>query len=417
MTDHVATPTTHAAALRVHHVITRLIVGGAQENTVSSVLGLRLKPDLEVRLISGPTFGPEGSIEPQVSAIPGLFTLVPPLVRPVHPLLDLRALVTLRRIFRAERPQIVHTHSGKAGIVGRLAARLARVPVVIHTIHGPSFGPFQGAPANFAFRHAEQAAAAWTTHFVVVANAMTRQYLAAGVGREDQFTRVFSGFDLDPFLAAQPNPAIRAQLGLGPEHLVVGKIARLVPLKGHEDLISAAEGIARDLPNLRFLLVGDGPLRARFEADIAARNLSRHFVFTGLVPPSRIPELVGAMDLLIHLSRREGLPRALPQALAAGKPVIAYDCDGANEVCINGRTGYLVAPGNLTALRDRIRLLGTDPRLRAELGGHGREMVRECFPVQRMVDDLHRLYQRLAGRPSHGTSGTPSPFAPRTGAP
>ncbi len=412
MKDPASTPRPSAVPLRVLHVITRLIVGGAQENTVSSVIGLRLKPGLDVHLISGPTHGPEGTLEPVVQAVPGLLSIVPSLVRPVQPLQDLRALGALRRLFATERPDVVHTHSGKAGILGRIAARLAHVPVVIHTVHGPSFGPFQGNLANFSFRGAERFAARFTTHFVVVANAMTRQYLAAGIGRAEMFTRVFSGFDLDPFLSARPDAAIRAQLGLEPGHLVVGKIARLVPLKGHDDLLAAASGIVREVPQIRFLLVGDGPLRARFEAEVAARGLTQHFVFTGLVPPSRIPGLVGAMDLLIHLSRREGLPRALPQALAAGRPVIAYDCDGANEVCINGRTGFLVAQGNLTALRDRVRILGTDARLRKEFGQHGQAMVRECFPTQKMVDDLHALYLRLMA--NRATASQPSPFSPRS---
>ncbi|MDP1602012.1 MAG: glycosyltransferase family 4 protein, partial [Legionella sp.] len=343
------------------------IVGGAQENTAASVLGLRQKPDLELRLLSGPTTGPEGSLEPLFDPFPGLLQIVPGLVRPIRPLTDFRTLATLTRIFRAERPDIVHTHSGKAGVLGRLAARLAATPVVIHTIHGPSFGPFQGGIANATLSAAERLAGRCTHHFVVVAHAMTRQYLAAGIGRPAQFTRIFSGFDLAPFLEPPPAAATRARFGFEPGHLVVGKIARLVDLKGHADLLAAAPELIRDLPQLRFFLVGDGPLRARFEAEIARLGLSRFFVFAGLLPPDNIPGALAAMDLLIHLSRREGLPRALPQALAAGRPVVAYDCDGANEVCLNGRTGYLVPPGNLTALRERIRLLAADPQLREEL--------------------------------------------------
>lgn len=395
--------------MRVVHVITRLIVGGAQQNTLDSVLGLRRLPDVSVHLISGPTHGPEGSLEPLARTVPEEFSIVPSLVRPVHPLQDFRALRTLTHLLRSERPDIVHTHSGKAGVLGRLAARRARIPIVVHTIHGPSFGPFQGAAANFVFRNAERLAAHCTTHFVVVAHAMTRQYLAAGIGTPDRFTRVFSGFDLAPFLDAQPDPTLRAQLGLAPEHLVVGKIARLVPLKGHEDLVAAAAKVCRDLPQLRFLLVGDGPLRAPLQAAIEAHGLARHFVFAGLVPPDRIPAMVGVMDCLIHLSRREGLPRALPQALAAARPVIAYDSDGANEVCVNGRTGFLVPIGNLTALRERIRLLASDPRLRAELGRQGRDLVRDSFTTERMVADLHALYRKLSEQRSSRFG--PSPFA------
>lgn len=384
--------------MRVTHVITRLVVGGAQENTIASVLGLREKPGLEVRLISGPTTGPEGSLEPLVTAVPGLFTRLPVLVRPIRPWADLRAWRALTRMFHAQRPDLVHTHSGKAGILGRLAARRAGVPCVVHTIHGPSFGPFQGALANALFTAAERHAGRVTDHFVVVANAMTRQYLAAGIGRPEQYTRVFSGFDLDPFLRAVNDPARRRRLGLAVDDFVIGKIARLCELKGHDDLIASAPAIVARVPRAKFLLVGDGAWRGRLEAAIARRGLGRRFVFTGLVPPAEIPALVGVMDVLAHLSRREGLPRALPQALAAGRPVVAYDCDGAGEVCLDGRTGFLVPSGDLDAFATRVAALAEDAALRTRLGEAGRALVRGQFTIEAMVDGLHALYLRLLNR-------------------
>jgi glycosyltransferase involved in cell wall biosynthesis len=381
--------------MRVTHVITRLIVGGAQENTVASVLGLRRKPGMEVNLISGPSEGPEGSMEHCFAACPDALRIVPELVRPVRPWKDWLALRRLTSLFASEQPRLVHTHSGKAGVLGRLAAARAGVPLIVHTIHGPSFGGFQGALPNTLFRAAERRAAKVTTHFVVVADAMKAQYLAADIGRPDQYTRVFSGFALEPFLAATNDPQLRRQLGLAPDDIVVGKIARLFPLKGHNDLLAIAPELVRTCPKLKFLLVGDGKWRERFDRRIRALGLQKHFVLTGLVQPERVPALVGVMDLLTHLSSREGLPRALPQALAAGRPVIAYDCDGAGEVCLDNETGFLVQPGDLAGLRQRLLQLAEDPNLRRKLGEHGREFVRERFPVQRMVDDLHALYLRL----------------------
>src|SRR6266699_5797900 len=180
--------------MRVIHVITRLVIGGAQENTIATVLGLRQKPGFETHLDSGPATGPEGSLEPLVANTPGLLTIVPELVRSVHPWKDPLALRKLIRLFRSGHPDIIHTHSGKAGILGRLAAARAGVPVIVHTIHGPSFGPFQGILSNALFRAAERRAGRKTTHFVVVADAMKTQYLAAGIGRPEQYTRIFSGF-------------------------------------------------------------------------------------------------------------------------------------------------------------------------------------------------------------------------------
>ncbi|MEP6663706.1 MAG: glycosyltransferase, partial [Verrucomicrobiota bacterium] len=215
--------------MRVSHVITRLIVGGAQENTVSTVLGLQSRPDVQVDLISGPTNESEGSLESFFTKEHSL-QIVPELVRRIHPASDWKALQKLTAIFEKTKPGIVHTHSGKAGILGRIAAHRAGIPVIIHTIHGPSFGSFQTAPANFIFRAAEKYAARFTTHFISVADAMTEQYLAAGIGRPQDYTRIFSGFNMEPFLLAQNDPVFREKLGLAPDDFVVGKIARLVEL-------------------------------------------------------------------------------------------------------------------------------------------------------------------------------------------
>jgi glycosyltransferase involved in cell wall biosynthesis len=382
--------------MRVTHVITRLIVGGAQENTIASVLGLRRISGLEVDLVSGPTIGPEGSLSSSFAQIPKALTIIPQIVRPVHPWKDFHALRQLTSLFRARRPDLVHTHSGKAGVLGRLAAARAGVPIIVHTIHGPSFGAFQGRFANAFFRRAEQHAARVTTHFVSVADAMTQQYLDAGIGRPEQFTRIFSGFPLGPYLAAQNDLALRARYGLSPDDVVIGKIARLFPLKGHDALFAIAPALVAACPQIRFLLVGDGVWRARFEQRARASGLQNHFIFTGLVPPDKIPSLLGIMDLLVHLSEREGLPRALPQALAAARPVVAFDCDGAREACRDGETGFLVRPGHLNGLTERLLLLARDGKLRAELAARGREYVRANFAVELMIANLQRLYVKLA---------------------
>jgi glycosyltransferase involved in cell wall biosynthesis len=233
---------------------------------------------------------------------------------------------------------------------------------------------------------------------------MTRQYLAAGIGHPDQYTRIVSGFNLTPFLATDDppltGPSTRAQLGLAPGDLVVGKVARLVPLKGHDELVAAAPDILRILPQPPIPPRRRRPARPALEAAIARTNLGRHFVFTGLVPPDRDPRLRRVMDMLVHLSRREGLARALPQALAAGRPVVAYDCDGANEVCLNGRTGYLIPVGNQAALRERIRILAADPRLR---------QVRQARPRIGPGQLLGRTHDRRPRGPLPPTRPRPPP--------
>ena len=376
--------------MRVTHIITRLIIGGAQENTIATVLGLAKKPGVDVDLIAGTTTGPEGSLENLIDK--NRLTIVPELVRSVHPLKDWKTLMRLTEILRATRPQIVHTHSGKAGILGRLAARRAHVPIIIHTIHGPSFGGFQGRMANLIFKTAERIAAKSTTHFISVAQAMTHQYLAARISTPQQYTRIFSGFPLEPFLAAKNDPDLRAELGIKPDDFVVGKIARLFTLKGHDDLLDIAPRLVKKHPQIKFLLIGGGPWRERLQNRAREAELENIFIFTGLIPPAQIPRTIGIMDALVHLSRREGLPRALSQSLAAARPVIAYDCDGAGEVCRNGGTGFLIPPGDLTLLKQRLIQLAADAHLRLTLGQNGQAFVKENFSAAAMVDTIYDLY-------------------------
>jgi len=383
--------------MRVTHIITRLIIGGAQENTLATLAGLRQK-GLEVNLISGPALGPEGSLEDQARKIPHLLTVIPQLVRPVHPLKDFVALRKLEKTLRDQKPDLVHTHSGKAGILGRLAAKRAGVSTIIHHIHGPSFGNFQGALANFAFTAAERHAGRVTDHFFCSATAMTRRYLAAGIGRPEQYTRIYSGFDLQPFLKATNDPALRRSLGLNEDHFVIGKIGRLYHLKGHVDAINAFARLAPQAPKARLLLVGDGILRSDLEVQVRALGLTGKVVFAGLVSPPEVPGYIGIMDCVVHLSYREALSRVLPQALAAGKPVIAYDFDGADEICLENQTGFLVHTGDIASAAQRLFQFAAEPALRVKLGETGREFVRENFSIEKMVDDQYAVYLQVMAR-------------------
>jgi glycosyltransferase involved in cell wall biosynthesis len=237
-----------------------------------------------------------------------------------------------------------------------------------------------------------------TTHFVSVAQAMTRQYLAAGIGRPEEYSCILSGFTLGPFLEARNEPALRRQLQIDANDIVVGKVSRLFKLKGHDDLLAAAPAVLRRCPRVKFLLIGDGAWRERLQRRAESLGLQKHFIFTGLVAPEEIPRYFGIMDVLVHLSRREGLARALPQALAAGRPVVAYDCDGANEVCLPGETGFLVRPGDLDTLAERLVQLAGDADLRERMGKRGRELIRQSFSIETMVEKLCTLYCELSAR-------------------
>ena len=390
---------------RVAHVITRLVVGGAQENTIASAVGLQAKGDWDVSLISGPTLGPEGSLEDRMPGTGVDFHVATGLVRNVSPADEARAFVWLWRHFREQSPTIVHTHSAKAGILGRLAARMARVPIIIHSLHGPSFGDFQGAAANVLYKNAERLAGRVTDHYISVADAMSQRHLSAGIGNPEDYTRVFSGFDIDPYLRLSPEPQGRERWGLGKDDFVIAKVARMFQLKGHDDLFDIAPDLVRRIPNAKFLLIGGGEWEAKFRQRAQDLDLEDRFVFTGLVPPESIPELLGASDVLVHLSYREGLPRALPQAMAAARPMVAYDNDGAPEVCRPGETGELAPCGDaLSALEGLCRIAADRPRARA-MGVAGREFVRERFSITNLVDQQNAVYRQLLQR--KGISPTP----------
>jgi glycosyltransferase involved in cell wall biosynthesis len=382
--------------MRIAHVITRLILGGAQENTLLSCEDLlRIHGD-DVLLVTGPPLGPEGSLLERAHQNGVPVEILPALRREIHPLRDWQSYFQIKRAIRSFQPEVVHTHSGKAGLLGRTAAHALGVPAIVHTVHGAPFHPYQGRGARAVFRACEGFAAKRCDALVSVADAMTDLMVDAGVAPRSKFTTVYSGMEVEPFLAANEHRAeTRAALGYRDEHVVVGKVARLFHLKGHEYLVRAAQQAVQAQPNLRFLLVGDGILGDVIRQQVREAGLSDHFQFTGLVPPQRIPALLGATDVVVHTSLREGLARVLPQALIAGKPVISYDVDGAREVVITEETGILLPPKAVEELSAALVRLAADPALRARLGAEGRRRFTEQFRHEHMSRQLRDLYERV----------------------
>jgi glycosyltransferase involved in cell wall biosynthesis len=382
--------------MRIVHIITRMIVGGAQENTLYNCLDLIETYGDEVVLLTGPTDGPEGRLLEQGRAGGLQVITIPSLRRALHPLRDLQAYRSLREAIRRLQPEVVHTHSAKAGILGRAAAWKEKVPAVVHTVHGAPFYPYQAWPIRRFYQACEAWAAARCHHLIAVAEAMADLMVEAGVCPRGKISTIYSGMEVEPFLQADEHRlAMRARLGLEDKHIVVGKVARLFELKGHEYLIEAAARTVAIQPNLRFLLVGDGGLRPRLEEQVRRLGLERFFVFAGLVPPAEIPAYLSAMDMLVHCSLREGLARALPQALLAGKPVISFDIDGAREVCLDQRTGYLLPPKSITGLERAMVELANDPARRCEWGRAGQQLFAERFRHQNMTAQIRQLYQGL----------------------
>ncbi len=395
-----------ADSIRIMHISTRLILGGSQENTVLSCEG---QADLghTVSLVYGPIYGPEGSLLERVKQHGGIETIqTPNLVRDLSLVRDVRCYFDLKRIIADWKPDIVHTHSSKAGILGRLAAWKMRVPCVVHTIHGLAFHPYQTKWRNAIYIASERFAARRCHRIVCVADAMRDQALAARIGRHDQYVTVHSGIETEPFVQPEHSPqAMRTELGLAEDDFVLGTIARLAELKGHDDLLDALSPMMHTHPNIKLLWVGDGWWRDRLMKRTQRLGLESQVVLTGLVEPQRIPACLAAMNVLVHPSYREGLPRAVPQALLSGVPTIVYDVDGAKEVCIDGEVGRLVPPGDLTALRDAVQWMMDHPKERQEMGQRGRERCEDRFGAARMVKKLETIYAQVLAQRSDDRAG------------
>jgi glycosyltransferase involved in cell wall biosynthesis len=386
--------------VKIVHIITRLIVGGAQENTLLSCEGQhRLGHD--VTLITGPSLGPEGSLMDRALAGGYSVRVVNPMRRAIRPLADYLTYRQLIRLIREIKPDIVHTHSSKAGIIGRWAAHSAGAPAIVHTIHGLAFTASTYGVVNGMYKRLERQAAPITTRIVCVADAMRDQSLAEGIGTRSQYVTIHSGMETGPFLAPPASrEQVRKRLGLDDDAIVVGTIGRLFHLKGHEDLLGLAPGLSVRHPKLRFLWIGNGALRKLFEKRMREMGMRDKFILTGLVKPEQVPEYAGAMDILVHPSRREGLARALPQGALAGKPVITYDVDGNREALVDGQTGILVPAFDIPKLGEAITTLAGNPDMRRRMGEAGRAFALARFDTSVMVRALDNLYRELAGNPT-----------------
>lgn len=393
------------SSMRVIHIITRLILGGAQENTVLTCEDLLHKYGDEVLLVTGPPLGPEGSLVERAKAGGVPIQVVRSLRREINPWYDVHALLALYRLVRQFRPDVVHTHSAKAGILGRAVAWQLKVPVVVHTVHGAPFHPYQSQVARSFAVACERWAARRCHRLISVANAMTELLTQAKVAPPDKFVTIYSGMEVEPFLESpRYRPEMRRRLGYQDEHFVVGTIARLFHLKGHDDLVKAAATLIPRFPQIRFLWVGDGVLRERFEKEIRRAGWSQYFYLAGLVPPDELPRWLSAMDVVVHPSLREGLARVLPQGLLAGKPVISYDVDGAREVVIPEVTGFLVRPRDVAALCGAVERLIRAPELARQMGAAGREFCRERFRHEKMTEQIRKLYLELLRANNNVTS-------------
>lgn len=372
-------------------LITRLIVGGAQ----LSVVGLceELREHYDVRLLSGPEEGPEGSIRARASeAVP--VTIVPALVRDVNPRHDLAAAVALRREFRELRPAIVHTHSSKAGIVGRLAAARSG-PLVVHTVHGWGHTPADPPLRRAMFIHAERVVARWTDALVAVSPEVREEGLRRKIGTPDLYEVIPEYVDYQP-----RNPRFvdsrrcaREALGLDDKDEIVGWVGRFVAQKDPDVLVRVLELVLEARPQTRAVLIGDGPLREHTVSLVRATGVHDRVAFTGLRHDAR--SLYAAFDVLVHPSRWEGQPRVIQEATAERVPVVASRVAGTGDLVTEGQTGYLTVPGDANAMAERTMAVLGDSGLRAPLPDRAIADIAARHGLNVALNGHLRLYERL----------------------
>jgi len=359
----------------------------------ATLLSRGLDPD---RYESHLVYGAEGRHEGNYLEMHGLqldrLHLVPALGREIHPWRDRQALAEIRRIARVVRPHIVHTHTAKAGVLGRWAAWRLGVPVIVHTFHGHVFDGYFSAARTQAFVLAERALARITTRLVTVSDDVREQILARGIGRPDRFEVIRLGLDLDGFQASERRAGeLRRELGLSADAATVGIVARLVPIKAHEVFFDMAADVARRRPGTVFLVVGDGERRAELEQVVRDRGLTGAVHFLGW--RADLDRVYADLDVVVLTSRNEGSPVALIEAMAAGRPVVATRAGGVAELV--GDAGLLADVDDAPGLASHVTALLEDRGRRDQLGRQARSRVIPWYSHQRLLSDIDSFYARL----------------------
>ncbi len=376
--------------VKVVHIITMLELGGAQRNTLHTVSRLdraRFSPVLAA--------GPGGELMEESRALGVPLEIVPHLTRPISPLRDLAACRELAAMLRRRHPDagIVHTHSSKAGIVGRWAARLAGVPVIVHTIHGWGMTPAQGGMLQKAILMAERATARVTTRFIAVSERNRRDGVLWGVFPPEKCVVIRSGVDLAAFSSARSDrEGLARETGIPAAAPLVLMPACLKPQKDPLAFAAAAARVHRRRPEAHFAVAGDGELAAPLRAEVERLGLADCFHLLGW--RRDLPRLMAGAAVVVLTSRWEGLPQVIPQARSAGRPVVATAVDGAPEAVQDGVNGFLVPPGDPAAAADRIISLLSDPALARRMGEAGRAGLAE-WDRDAMVRAQERLYLEL----------------------
>ncbi|HEY7124561.1 MAG TPA: glycosyltransferase family 4 protein [Ktedonobacterales bacterium] len=381
-------PTKTTVPVKVLHLITYFpIFHGAQENTCLTV-NYHDKAQFEAWLGTQPGGSLLPSVAPEVHV-----ALLPHLQRAVHPLKDWRAFWEIYRLCRRERFTIVHTHISKAGVLGRLAARLAKVPIILHTVHTISFQASESSLVNRLYLWLERLCAPFTQRFLVVSQLNTVKHLEARIGKPEQYRLVYSGVDVERLQALRYGPEqVRANLGIPANHRIVLWIGRLAYQKDPLNFVRAAAALCREVPDVTCVMVGDGPLRVEVEALIHQQRMQERILLAGF--RDDVAEILGSASLLGHSSRFEGMGRVISEAMLLGVPVAGSAVDGVVEAIESGkRGGLLVPPEQPEQLAAAMQRLLVDRAYAEQLAAAGKTWAWARFDAREMVKAIEAIYR------------------------
>ena len=387
---------------KIIHIITRLDKGGSAENTFLTVLGI-VKKNYEVVLVKGPTYESKMSKEEHISVISGLkeanlkgvkIVNNPFLLRRINPVYDFLALFSLWVFLIKEKPTIVHTHTSKAGLLGRLAAKLAGVPIIVHTPHGHIFFGYFGTLKTKIFIFLERLASRITDKIVALTNKERDDHVSFKIDKKEKFVVIFSGVELDRFKELDPEQKrnVKKELGLFDNSFIVGTAGRLVPVKGPQYLIKAAKYVISKYPKTFFIFIGDGRLRQNLEKEAFNLGIKENIIFLGW--RSDVAKIISIFDVFALPSLNEGMGRVLVEVMALGKPIVASDVGGIPDLVIDGKNGFLVPARNPKELAKYIQILIEDEAKREQMGLAGK-MSAQNFSKDIMVERITNLYNEL----------------------
>jgi glycosyltransferase involved in cell wall biosynthesis len=377
----------------VLHIITRLIRGGADENTILNIRGLE-KDKFKVDLVVG------GESDPTIlNQLDGINCIkISALKRNIQPWWDVIALLKLVRLIRKNRYLIVHTHTAKAGFLGRIAAKLSGTPIIVHTLHGTTFHDLNNPIVKKIYIALERFVAYFTDKFIAVGDDLKKKYLDQKIGSFEQYTTIHSGFEIAAFIeAGRLSDTARRQeldkIGISEDTIVIGTVSRLEPRKGHVYLFHSAQKIVDQSPNVKFLIAGEGYYRNKLEQQVEQFKLSDSIKFLGY--RSDIAKIISIFDVFLLTSLWEGLPRVLVQAALLGKPVVTFDVEGAREVVKHGVNGFIVPLRDTESLAQKLLVFVRNLDLARDMGRHGKEIVGNRWGAVTMIEKTKQVYKDL----------------------